>query len=152
VTNFDDNTVSVLATSCNVLQLLELSPSTVQVGASFTLQIVGTGFGSDATVNFGTTTGLVPTSITPGLITITRTAPTTARPILVPVPSRGRTSNPLFLSVISGPPLALSQVSPATATADGQDLMLTLDGQQFVPSVPGVSGSLVLFGGQGIVT
>src|SRR5215831_7718563 len=95
VTNFDSNTVSVLTTSCNVLQLLELSPSTVQVGASFTLQIVGTGFGADSRVNFGTATGLVPTSITPGLITIALTAPNAAGPLSVSVTSHSQTSNTL---------------------------------------------------------
>src|SRR5262249_3228513 len=77
---------------------------------------------------------------------IALTAPKTAGSLPVSVTSNQQTSNTLGLSVISGPPLALSQVSPATATANGQDLTLTLDGQQFAP------GAVALFDGQVIST
>ncbi len=147
VTNFRDNTVSILAVPCQTLQLFSLSPSSVQAGSgSFVLTITGTGFSTGTTVNFGASSGLIPTSITSTQLTITLTAPSTPGPVPVSVTRNSQTSNTLTLLVTSGAPPVLTSVSPNSATAEGQELTLTLRGRSFAP------GAMATFGGELIPT
>lgn len=147
VTNFRDNSVSILAVQCATLQTFSLSPSSVQAGSgSFVLTITGTGFGPGTTVNFGASTGLIPTSITSTQLTITLTAPATPGPVPVSVTRNSQTSNTLTLMVTSGPPPVLTSVSPNSETAEGQSLSLTLRGLNFAP------GAVVTFSGEPIPT
>lgn len=143
VTNFGDNSVSILDVPCRaILQIFSLSPPSVQAGSgAFTLTISGIGFGNDATVNFGASTGLHPTSVTATTITIVLAAPSIVGQVLVSVSSNGRTSNTLSLDVTATPPPVLSSVSPATALATGDDLPLTLVGTRFA------AGAAVTFAG-----
>lgn len=147
VTNFGDNSVSILAVQCATLQIFSLFPSSVQAGSGpFTLTITGTGFGPGTTVNFGASTGLIPTSITSTQLTIALTAPSTPGPVPVSVTRNSLTSNSLPLLVTSGPPPVLTSVSPNRATAEGQALSLTLRGMNFAP------GAVATFDGQPIPT
>jgi hypothetical protein len=122
-----------------------LSPASATAGgATFALTINGTGFAPGATANFGTFTGLVPTSMTAGqiVVQIPSTDIVTAGNMNVvvvnPAPGGGASSGSPF--TINDPVPSISSLSPVSATAGGASLALTITGTGFS------TGATVSFG------
>jgi 6-phosphogluconolactonase (cycloisomerase 2 family) len=127
--------------SAPVPKISSISPSSVTAGGtSFALFVVGSNFVTSSVVNFNgtalTTTYSSPTGIfaeisndkivTPGTATISVTSPSNGVP-------GGGTSNSVTLSIVPAiPPLAVSTISPASATAGGPAFTLTVNGSGFV--------------------
>ena len=132
--------VSILDVPCDRPRLVALSPASVLVDAAFTLTLTGAGFGPDTTVSFGSQTGLVPAARTPTSLTLALTAPATPGSVPVSVTSNGQTSNALALQVKPILPVVTS-LTPATAPANGDNLLLEVQGAFFSP------GATVLVGG-----
>ncbi len=124
--------VSVLGLGC-APRLISVQPPSALKGTTLVLTLAGSGFGLDATVNFGDATGIVPLSISAGVITVQVTTPPASGTVLVSVTTGGQTTNSLPLLVTDLPPPVLTQVTPSPAVANGQDLPLTLDGANFLP-------------------
>jgi YVTN family beta-propeller protein len=133
VSNRASRTVSVLSTVCPP-RLTALAPPSAGVSTTFTLTLIGVGFGADARVNFGTASRLTPAAVTPESIRIDVTTPATPASVPVSVTTGGRTTNTLLLRVTPSAPPVLARVSPATSTADGLALRLVLEGQRFAPA------------------
>jgi hypothetical protein len=125
--------------------LTSIAPTTATVsGAAFTLTLIGTGFVTGATVNFGSNPAITPSSVTSTQIgaTIPAADIATAGTVNVTVtnPAGGGTSNPQTFTINNPAPTATS-LSPTSATAGGAAFTLTVNGTGFV------STSLVKFNG-----
>jgi hypothetical protein len=125
--------------------LTSLSPTGATVGgAAFTLTLTGTGFASGATVNFGASSAITPSSVTSTQIVATVPAAdiATAGTVNVTVtnPAGGGTSNAQTFAINNPAPTATS-LSPTSATAGGAAFTLTVNGNAFV------STSVVKFNG-----
>lgn len=117
--------------------LTSLSISTVTTGsAGFSLDITGTNFVSDTTVNFGALV-FTPVSCTPTQMTVNVPASAITQGGIMmitassPSPGGGLSNDLPF--TVSNPHPALSQVSPPSVTAGSADIALTLSGSGFVP-------------------
>ena len=122
-----------------------IAPSSATAGATaFTLTLTGTGFVTGATVNFGTSPAITPSSVTSTQIvaTIPATDIATAGTVNVTVtnPAGGGTSNAQTFTINNPAPTATS-LSPTGATAGGAAFTLTVNGTSFV------STSVVKFNG-----
>jgi hypothetical protein len=125
--------------------LTSLAPTSATEGAAaFILTLTGTGFGSGATVNFGTSPAITPSSVTSTQIVATIPAADIATAgtvnITVTNPAGGGTSNAQTFTINNPAPTATS-LSPASATAGGAAFTLTVNGTGFV------STSVVKFNG-----
>ncbi len=125
--------------------ITQLSPTSATAGGTaFTLTITGTNFVAGASVNFGTFSGLVPTSITAGqiVVQIPATDIVTAGNINVvvtnPAPGGGASSGSPF--TINNPLPSITTLSPTSATAGGTAFSLTISGTKFA------AGATVNFG------
>jgi hypothetical protein len=134
---------TINAASGPTLTLIAPASSAVG-GAAFTLTITGTGFASGATVNFGSNSGITPSSITSTQIVATIPAVdiTTAGTVNVTItnPAGGGTSN-VQVFTINNPAPTETSLSPTSATAGGAAFTLTVNGTGFV------STSVVKFNG-----
>jgi hypothetical protein len=117
--------------------ITSLSVSTVTTGSSsFSLDILGTSFVSDTTVNFGSLV-FTPVSCTPTQMTVEVPASAISKGGFIritassPAPGGGM-SNELSFTV-SNPRPALSRISPPSVTAGSSDVTLTLTGSGFTP-------------------
>jgi len=115
--------------------LTSLSPTSASAGgAAFTLTLVGTGFATGATVNFGTVT-ITPSSVTSTQIVATIPAAdiATAGTVNVTVtnPAGGGTSNAQNFST-NNPAPTVSSLSPTSTPAGGAAFTLTVNGTGFV--------------------
>ena len=122
-----------------------LTPSSATVGgAAFTLTLTGTGFVTGATVNFGASPAITPSSVTSTQIVATIPAAdiVTAGTVNLTVtnPAGGGTSNAQTFTINNPAPTATS-LSPTSATAGGAAFTLTVNGTAFV------STSVVKFNG-----
>ncbi len=118
--------------------LTSLTPTSVTLGgAAFTLTLTGTGFVAGATVNFGTSPAITPTSVTSTQIVATIPAAdiVTAGTVNVTVtnPTGGGTSNAQTFTINNPVPTETS-LSPTSATAGGAAFTLTVNGTGFVPA------------------
>ena len=125
--------------------LTSIAPiSAMAGGAAFTLTLTGTGFVAGATVNFGTSPAITPSSVTSTQIVATIPAAdiTTAGTVNVTVtnPAGGGTSNAQTFTINNPAPTETS-LSPTSATAGGAAFTLTVNGTGFV------STSVVKFNG-----
>ena len=125
--------------------LTSLAPTSATVGgAAFTLTLTGTGFVAGATVNFGASPAITPSSVTSTQIVATIPAAdiSTAGTVNVTVtnPAGGGTSNAQTFTINNPAPTATS-LSPTSATAGGAAFTLTVNGTGFV------STSVVKFNG-----
>ena len=126
-------------------QISSISPSSTTVGGpAFTLTVNGTNFVSGATVNFGTSPAITPSSVTSTQIVATIPAADIATAgtvnITVTNPAGGGTSNAQTFAINNPAPTATS-LSPSSATAGGAAFSLTVNGTGFV------STSVVKFNG-----
>ena len=126
-------------------QISSISPSSTTVGGpAFTLTVNGTNFVSGATVNFGTSPAITPSSVTSTQIVATIPAADIASAgtvnVTVTNPAGGGTSNPQTFAINNPAPTATS-LSPVSATAGGAAFSLTVNGTGFV------STSVVKFNG-----
>ncbi len=119
--------------------LTAVSPATVLANTATTLTLTGTNFLPGSTVNFGTTTGIVPISVAPQSITVQVTPPSTAGPVPISVTSNAQTTASLNVQVVLPAPPVLTAISPTSAEV-GTALTLTLTGTGFAP------GTTVNFG------
>ncbi len=129
----------------NLPTISSISPSSTTAGGpAFTLTISGTDFVSGATVNFGTSPTITPSSVTSTQIVATIPAAdiATAGTVNVTVtnPAGGGTSNAQTFTVNNPAPTETS-LSPSSATAGGAAFTLTVNGTGFV------STSVVKFNG-----
>jgi hypothetical protein len=125
--------------------LTSIAPtSATEGGAAFTFTLTGTGFLSGATVNFGTSPAITPSSVTSTQIVATIPAAdiATAGTVNVTVtnPAGGGTSNSQTFAV-NNPAPTVTSLSPSSATAGGAAFTLTVNGTGFV------STSVVKFNG-----
>ena len=125
--------------------LTSIAPTSATVGgAAFTLTLTGTGFVTGATVNFGSSPAITPSSVTSTQIVATIPAAdiATAGTVNVTVtnPAGGGTSNAQTFTINNPAPTATS-LSPTSATAGGAAFTLTVNGTGFV------STSVVKFNG-----
>jgi len=108
-------------------------PSTTAGGAAFTLTVNGSGFGSDAVVQWNGS-GLATTFVNASQLTapVSANLIATAASVPVTVVSEGVTSNAVNFGVANGP--ALTSLSPGNATAGASPFTLTLTGAGFTSS------------------
>jgi hypothetical protein len=116
-----------------------ISPTSATAGGgSFTLTVNGTGFVSGATVKFGGSGAITPTSTTSAQIVVTipaadiATAGTESVTVTNPAPGGGTSGAQTFTINNSAP--TLSSISPTSATAGGAAFTLTVNGAGFVAS------------------
>lgn len=116
--------------------ITSLSPGSANAGsAGFTLTVNGSGFSSDATVQWNgsaRTTSFVSASQLTASITAADIA--SAGTVQVTVVSKGKTSNQsaFAISVPPNPVPAVTSLSPATAVAGSPAFQLTVNGSNFV--------------------
>jgi Protein of unknown function (DUF4038)/Putative collagen-binding domain of a collagenase/IPT/TIG domain len=125
--------------------LASLSPSSATAGGAFTLTLTGVGFVSGATVNFGASPAITPSSVTSTQIVATVPAADIAIAgsvnvtVTNPAPGGGTSNAQTF--TINNPVPTASSLSPTSATAGGAGFTLTVNGTGFV------STSVVKFNG-----
>ena len=137
--------VSFTINAASTPTLTSLAPNSANAGgAAFTLTLTGTGFVAGATVNFGTSPAITPSSVTGTQIVATIPAAdiATAGTVNVTVtnPAGGGTSNAQSFT-INNPPPTVTSLSPTSANAGGVAFTLTVNGTGFV------STSVVKFNG-----
>src|SRR5579862_3908453 len=130
--------------------LTSLAPTAATVGgAAFTLTLTGTGFVAGATVNFGSSPAITPSSVTSTQIVATIPAADIATAGTVNVtatnPAPSGTSNAASFA-INNPIPTLNSISPSSAAAGSAAFTLTVNGVGFV------SGATVNFNGAGKAT
>jgi len=113
--------VSFTINAASAPTLTSLAPTSATVGgAAFTLTLTGTGFVAGATVNFGSSPAITPSSVTSTQIAATIPAAdiATAGTVNVTVtnPAGGGTSNAQTFTINNPAPTAAS-LSPTSATA-----------------------------------
>ena len=129
----------------STLTLTSIAPASTTVGgAAFTLTITGNGFVTGATVNFGTSPAITPSSVTSTQIVASIPAADIAAAgtvnVTVTNPAAGGTSNAQTFTINNPAPTETS-ISPTSATAGGAAFTLTVNGTGFV------STSVVKFNG-----
>ena len=122
----------------NLPTVSSISPSSTTAGGpAFTLTVNGANFVSGATVNFGTSPAITPSSVTSMQIvgTIPAADIATAGTVNVTVtnPAGGGTSNAQTFT-INNPAPAITSLSPTSGTAGGAAFSLTVNGTSFVPT------------------
>ena len=113
--------------------ITSLSPSTVTVGAAFTLNVFGTNFVSGATVQWngsGRPTTFGSGNQLTASIPASDVATSGSVQITVVNPSSGGTSNSAILTVSPAP--TITSISPASAIAGAAPFTLTVNGTNFV--------------------
>ncbi len=117
---------------CQGPAITSLSPSSVSAGApTFTLTVNGSGFASDAVVQWNGAAVITDfISATQLTATIPAIFVAVAGTVTVRVRSRGDTSNgsPFVIS----PPPAITSLNPSSATAGGAAFTLTVNGSNFI--------------------
>ena len=128
------------------LTLASIAPATATAGgAAFTMTLTGTGFVTGATVNFGSSPAITPSSVTATQIVATvpaadiAAAGTVNVTVTNPAPGGG-VSNPQVFTVTNPTPTEIS-IAPPSATAGGAGFTLTVNGAGFI------STSVVKFNG-----
>lgn len=118
-------------------QITSLSATSVITGSpDVTLEITGSNFVSDTTVNFGSLV-LTPTSCTPNLMEVVIPARAISRggvlrlTLSSPSPGGGMSNEIPF--TVSNPVPSIAALSPPSVTADEGDLTLMITGAGFVP-------------------
>ncbi len=131
-----------------VPSLLSISQSTSLLNsASFPVEIVGTNFVSNTTVNVGGLS-LVPTSISPTRLSVVVPESVLLAAAILPVTVSnsspgGGTSSPLTLTVLNPVPV-LSSLPVSSTIVGGPDFALNIMGTGFAPGVTVNFGSLLL--------
>ena len=138
------NAVSFTINAASAPTLTSLAPTSATVGgAAFTLTLTGTGFVAGATVNFGSSPAITPSSVTSTQVVATIPAADIAAGtvnVTVTNPAGGGTSNAQTFT-INNPAATATSLSPTSTTVGGTAFTLTVNGTGFV------STSVVKFNG-----